>query len=222
MIQQAADVPRSVQIISRYRTLIGFAAIVGLAVGALFAVLNPPRSTSQAFVAFTAPSCPAGAICGGPMFSPGYIEGAVLKASPQGVQIAPVSGSVVEITGVAGSPVQAAAAADTAANTYVADAGTLTFLGEQPTAKILSTATVAGVTPLKQVLDDALLGAVAGLLIGAIAALAGGQSTIDPPGLPAGYDIGGPGGGAGRRSEYGMPLDQLARNFADRKTALDD
>src|SRR5580700_8132269 len=74
MNQQPPDLPRSVQIIGRYRSLIGVVALLGALVGVLLAALNPPASSSQTLVVFTAPTCPAGGICGGPAFSPAFIE----------------------------------------------------------------------------------------------------------------------------------------------------
>ena len=41
MNQQASDLPRSVQIIGRYRTLIGLVALLGALVGVVFAVATP-------------------------------------------------------------------------------------------------------------------------------------------------------------------------------------
>ena len=70
MDQQASDVPKFVQILRRYRALIGLMAALGLLAGAVFAVLNPPVFTSQALVIFPASDCPAGAICGGPLLRP--------------------------------------------------------------------------------------------------------------------------------------------------------
>ncbi len=52
MSQQASDLPRSVQIIGRYRGLIGLVALLGALVGVVFAALNPPASTSQTLVVF--------------------------------------------------------------------------------------------------------------------------------------------------------------------------
>jgi hypothetical protein len=71
MSQQARDVPRFVQVLGRYRALIGIMAAFGLFAGAVLAALNPPVFTSQALVLFPAWPCPAGALhCGGPEFAP--------------------------------------------------------------------------------------------------------------------------------------------------------
>ena len=225
MSQQTSDLPRFVQIIGRYKILIGLVAVLGALVGAVFAALNPPGSSSRALVVFTAPSCPQGAICGGPMFSPGYIEAAVLKAFPSGVQIKVVTGTVTAVSATAGTAAQAEANANAAVRSYIADAGSLNYLGERPSARVLEPATAAtGTTPPKQVFGDALLGAVFGVLVGVIAALAGSRTTIDPVTLPRGLDVGGQVWGAGQENGYaptGIPLIQLAQEYAERQAAID-
>ena len=211
MNQRAPDLPRSVQIIGRHRALIGFVALLGALVGVVFAALNPPTSSSEALVVFTAPTCPAGAICGGAMFSPAYVEAMLLKEFPSGVQVKPVAGDVVSISVAAGTTAQAEAIADAAA----ADAGSVSYLGEHASLQILQPPTSATVTtPFKQVAGDALLGAVLGALLGIIAALAGSQTIIDSPALSRGLDIGAGDGGPGQPTRYatnGLTLGQLAR-----------
>jgi hypothetical protein len=193
MSEQVPDLPRSVQVIGRYRILVAFVAVLGFLGGIVFGALNPPVSGSKALVVFTAPSCPGGggAICGGPMFSPAYIQARVLKTLPSGVQIKPVTGNVLSVSVVAGTRAQALATAEAAARSFVAEAGSLSYMGEQPSAQIIQPATRAtGTTTPKQLLGDGLLGAVVGLLIGIIAALAGGQTSIDPVALPGGRGVG--------------------------------
>src|ERR1700722_16963553 len=114
MNQQAPDLPRSVQIVARYRGLIGLVALLGALAGIIFAALTPPASSSQAMVAFTAPTCPggAGAICGGHAFSSVYLQAMLLRQFPSGVQVPPAAGNVVSIRVAAGTIVQAEAVAD--------------------------------------------------------------------------------------------------------------
>jgi hypothetical protein len=215
MNQQPPDLPRSVQIIGRYRSLIGVVALLGALVGVLLAALNPPASSSQTLVVFTAPTCPAGAICGGPMFSPAFVDGMLLQQFPSGVQVKPVTGDVVSISVAAGTASRAAALANAAARSYIVDAGTLPYMGEYASVQILQPATsTAATTPVKQVAGDALLGAVLGALVGIIAALAGGQTLIDSPALARGLDIGSGDRGAGQPTRYatnGLTLRELAR-----------
>ena len=210
MNQQASDLPRSVQIIGRYRGLIGLVALLGALVGVVLAALNPPASSSQTLVVFQAPTCPAGAICGGPMFSPAFTEAMLLKQFPSGVQVKPVTGDVVSISVAAGTAARAEAIAHAAARTFAS-------------AQILQPATsTAAATPLKQVAGDALLGAVLGALLGIIAALAGSQTIIDSPGLPGGLDVGAGDRAAGQPTRYAtthLSLQELAREDAQRRAA---
>ena len=221
MSQQAPDLPRSVEIIGRYRALIGFVALLGAFVGLVIGALNPPASTSRALVVFSAPTCPAGAICGGAMFSPAYFQAMVLKEFPSGVQVKPVAGDVLSISVSAGTAAGAEALADAAAHSYLVDTGSMSYLGEHATARILQPATTAtGTTPLKHLAGDALLGVVIGALLGIIAALAGAQTVIDPPTLPreAGAGDGRPGQPAGY-APGGLTLRQLAREYGERTGA---
>ena len=226
MSQQTPGLSRFVQIIERYSILIGLLALLGGLAGAVFAALHPPGATSRALVVFAAPSCPAeGAICGGPMFSPKYILAGVLKEFPNGVQIELVTGSVMSVSATAGTMAQAEANADAAVRTYIAYVGSLNYLGEQPSARVLKPATAAaGTTPPKQVFGDALLGAVFGALAGAITALVSSRSTIEPVALPQGSGVGGPYLGTGQESGPApteIPLQQLAREYTARRAAGD-
>ncbi len=194
MDQQAPDLPRFVQIIGRYRTLIFFVAALGLLTGTVFAALSPSvgTGTSTERVMFTAPSCPAGAICGGPAFSPAYIRASVLGAFPSGVKITPVTGNILSITVAAGTAAQAEATAQAVARDYIVDAGSLSYMGEQPSAQVLAPATRAtGTASSRSVEGGALLGAVFGALLGLIMALVGARTTIDPLPAPRGLAVGG-------------------------------
>jgi hypothetical protein len=219
MSQQAPDVPRSVQIIARYRTLVGLMAVLGLLGGAVFAALNPPASSGQALVVFKAPSCSPGAICGGATFSPGYVAAEMASAVPAGVRIEVVTGNVLSVTATGATAAQAARSADAAARVYIVEAGSLSYLGEHPSASLVQPATASTPVSPKRLLDDALLGAVFGLLVGVIAALAAGQTIIDPVTLPPGVGVGGVPDRSGQASGYGstrFSLQQMALDYVNR------
>jgi len=217
MNQQAPDLPRSVQIIRRYRALVGVMAAAGLLAGTIFAALNSPAYTSSALVVVGSP-CPAGAICGGPAFTPADIQAGLLKAFPGGVQVKPMTGNVLSVSAVAGTAAQAEAAADAAARSYIAYVGSLNYPGEQVPAAMLNPATSATATaPPKRLFLGALLGAAFGALLGVIAALAGGRTTIDPLAPPRVLDGGEGDWGAGQVPRYastGLSLEQLAQKYA--------
>ena len=227
MSQQESNLPRSLQTLGRFKLLIGCLAALGVLGGLVFAALNPVASTtSQAQVSFTAPSwsCPPGAICGTPIFEPGYVQGKLVKMYPNGVQIKVMPGNVISVT-VNGNTAAAQAMANAVAQTYATQAGSLSYMGEQPSVTVTQQAGIATMLASpKQLFNDALLGAVAGLLVGLIAALAGGQTMIDPVTLPRQPRAGGGSGGAGRGSGYGssgFSLQQLAADQVARSGDLD-
>jgi hypothetical protein len=194
MNQQAPDLPKFVQILARYRALIALMAVLGVLGGAVFAALNPPVFTSQALVIFPASDCPAGAICGGPLFAPAWpadIGAKLLQNLPSGVQVKPVAANGLWVSASARTAAQAEAATNAAARSYFAYAQSLSYPGEQAAAQIFEPATKAtGTAPLTRLRYDLLLGALFGALLGVIAALGGGGATIDTPTVPPGYDIG--------------------------------
>lgn len=209
MSQQASDTPRFVEILGRYRALIGVMAVLGLLGGAVFAALNPPVYTSQALIQFPSFSCPAGAMCGGPAFGsdrPAYDAARSLQSLPRGVQITQLAGNVLLVSATAGTAAQAEAATAAAARSYYAYAESQSYPAGLVSAQLLEPATTAtGTTPLIRLRDDMLLGAVFGVLLGGIAALAGGAATIDSPTAPPGYDIGEERGRAGQETRQVRP-----------------
>ena len=224
MSQQESDPLRSVRIIGQYKALVGFTTLLGLLVGILFAALNPPEATtSKALVEFTAPQCPGGGICGGPAFSPGYIMAEYLKEFPGGVQITLVTGNVLSVSAVGETAAQAEATADKAAQIYITYAGSLSYMGQPASARLLQPpGTVTKPTPPKEFLGDGLLGAVFGAMAGIIAALAAGQTIIDPVALPQGPGAGGQYRAAGQQTPYAstaVSLQQMTREDAERKAA---
>jgi hypothetical protein len=193
MNQQPSDSPKFVQILGRYRALIGLMAALGLLAGAVFAALNPPVFTSQATVILPASDCPAGAICGGPLFAPdrsAYIGAKLLQTLPSGVQVKPVAANGLWVSATARTAAQAEATANAAAQSYYAYAQSLSYPGEQVVPQIEPATSATGTAPLIRLRIDLLLGALFGALLGVIAALGGGGATIDTPNAPPGYDTG--------------------------------
>jgi hypothetical protein len=208
MSQQPSNLPRFVQIVGRYRVLVAVMALFGALAGAVVAALSTSASTSQTMVMFKAPTCPAGAICGGPMFSPAYIKAALGREFGSAVRVKPLDGNVLSISVTAGSLARAQYLAEAASVSFISDAGSVTYMGQTPTASVLGPelTTVTRPIPLKRVADDVLFGLLAGAVVGLVAALAGGQTLIDPPALPRWLDA----NGQYREGQRGIPLFQLA------------
>ena len=225
MSQPTSDLPRFVQIIVQYRALVGIMAMLGLLGGAVFAALNPPVFTSQALVRLPAMSCPAGSICGGPMFAHDYLGTRLLRSVPADARMEPLPGDVLLVSATAGTPAQAEAIANAAGRVYLAYEDSLNYSGAQASAPVLEPATKAtGTAPQIRVLADALLGAVFGALLGVIAALAGSGAIIDtlaaPPVFGASEEDQRAGPEPGPASG-GVPLEQLAREYLRSKAAGD-
>jgi hypothetical protein len=226
MSQQASNLPRPVQIIGQYKILIGMMALLGLLAGAVFAALDPPGSDSQAAVVFIAPSCPAGAVCGGPAFSLPYAEVGWLKANPGEVRVKAEAGNVLSVSVVAGTAAEATALAEAAGRSYLAYAGSLSYLGEHASAKFIEAPGAASepASP-KHLLDGALLGVLFGALAGIIAALAAGQTIIDPVTLRERLGVGEGARGPDPETGYastGIPLEQLALEHSRQRAAGDE
>jgi hypothetical protein len=220
--QLASDLPRLMQIIGRYRALVGVMAVLGLLAGAVFAAFNPPVFTSQALILFT-PSCPAGAICGGPLFVSDDIGSSLLPPLPGGVRIEPLAGNVLSVSDTASTAARAEATANAAAHSYLVYYDSLIYSSGQTSVPALDRATrVTGTAPLIRLRDDALLGAVLGALLGVIAALAGSGATIDTPAAPPGFDVGEGRGTSRPATSYastGVSLEQLALGYRRLPTA---
>ncbi|MGH3189243.1 MAG: hypothetical protein ACRDPY_26350 [Streptosporangiaceae bacterium] len=223
MNQQPADLPRFVQVIGQYRTLVRIMAVLGLLGGVVFAALNPPVFTSRALVMYQ-PVCPVGSICGGPEFALNSGPAKPPATLPIGARAKPAAGNVLTVSAVGGTAAQAEAAADAAAR-QIAGAGPLSYQGEPVSGVAIEPATTAAGTP-QQLFGDAVRGAVLGVLLGILVALAASRTTIDSMTAPrgAGFRAGEEDKATGRGAGYaptGVWLSDLAREHVERQTALD-
>jgi capsular polysaccharide biosynthesis protein len=198
MSQQNLDLRRSVQIARRHKKLIGAVAALGLLIGVGYAFLRPPllssvtlvvladsssaQSTSQASstgvdsaiatqeVIATSDPVLAEAL---PQISPTMS----LQTLQNRISVASVdSSNVLSFTGMGTSAGQAEATANAVANSYVAYVGAATSDGVHAAAKVIEPATTAAGRKLpEQMVIYALLGALAGAVVGFIIALALGR-----------------------------------------------
>lgn len=182
MSQQTPYAPRWARVIGRSGTLIGILAVLGGLAGAVFGALGTQTYMTAQTVLVATPTCAAaGAICGGPAFSSGTTQ----TWSVQGGQVNAGSSAVGSVTlrSFGGSAAQAQSLARSAAMNYIVAENAQSYPMATAVVQLGPSATSAiGTPPGKKVLGDVLLGLVCGALAGALAALAGSRTTIDPLG----------------------------------------
>jgi capsular polysaccharide biosynthesis protein len=199
MSDQALDLRRSAQIVRRHKILVSVVAGLGLVAGAGYGVHKPPMLTSQALVvlpqsaqniAQSAAAATNGAvdpytatqevIAG----SSQVLSGALPDIHPamsldelrSDVQVGSVTPYIISVSAKGKVAAGAEATANAVAHSYIRYIGSPGSPGGQVPAHLLEPATsAAGPTPLMQLVVDALLGAVGGAVMGAIAALAIGR-----------------------------------------------
>jgi capsular polysaccharide biosynthesis protein len=179
MSEQALDLRRSIRIVWRYKALLGMAAAAGLLAGLAFAVLRPPLFTSRALVVlsssasrtigtqvFIADSYPVLTRAAGQLQPPVPLE--TLRGR---VQASRLSSQIITISAQGTSSAQAEQTANAVAHSYVVYVSSAADPIVRVPARTLQLATTASRTsvPLR-LLTSGVLGALAGLLAGAIAA----------------------------------------------------
>jgi capsular polysaccharide biosynthesis protein len=199
MSQQALDLRRSIQIVRRHRLLMGITVAVGLLAGGAYAVLNPPLVTSTALVLLP-PSGQAalnGAQSAGSGGSDPYTQtqeiiaktnpvllGALAHIRPatslnglrDAIEVGSETPYIISISVKEKTAADAAVTANAVAESYINYIGSPHNPGGALLAELVQSATSAtGSGGLKRLITYAiyaLIGAVFGALLGAIAALA--------------------------------------------------
>jgi capsular polysaccharide biosynthesis protein len=180
MSDQTLDLRRSLQILRRHKIFVAASAVLGLAAGVGFTVLSTPMLTSNALVVlpssvhdistqvFIATSDPVLARA---------LRTVDLSGSPQtlrsSIQVRNLTSNIISISAPGKTAAQAERTADAVADSYVAYVNSPSRPGPRVQARILQPALDAtGPTKLKRELTYGALGALAGLLIGAVILLA--------------------------------------------------
>ena len=179
MSAQALDLATSLRILRQHKPIVGIVAALGLVAGVAFAIIKPPMFTSQVEVAlpssyniatqvFVASSSsvltPALRQLGSPMS---------LQALRARVRSKSLTPTIVSISAQGKTPAQAEDIANAVANSYIAFVASTRSPGVRTRAAVLQPATSATGTPLNdRLFVTGLIGALLGLLIGAIAVLA--------------------------------------------------
>jgi capsular polysaccharide biosynthesis protein len=194
MSQQALNLRRSVQIVLRHRVLMAVAIILGILVGAAYGKLDPPKMTSTALVVLPQPAQSAQANADAGTGTDPYtateeviagstrvLSGALPDVRPsvsliqlrRELQIGSLTDYVISISASVATAADAEATANAVANSYISYIGSAESPGGRVPAQLLEPAsTAAGLQPLEVLIIDALIGALSGLLLGAIIALA--------------------------------------------------
>jgi capsular polysaccharide biosynthesis protein len=197
MSQQAVDLRRSIQLVRRHKILVGGVLLLGIAAGGAYAVVRPASVTSTALVALPPPaqSEPAASTGGTDPYTATqeFIAGSyqvLLNALPNvrpamslaqlrhDIQVGSPAADIVSITATGKNAADAEATANAVANSDIAYLGSPKSPVGHLLASLIEPATSAGgPAPIKRMVIFGLLGALAGFLIGAIAAIAIGRNS---------------------------------------------
>jgi capsular polysaccharide biosynthesis protein len=196
MSQQALDLQRSVQIVRRHKVFM--AVVVGLAIlgGAAYAVLKPPMVTSTALIALptstnsqsvtttsgTDPFTATQEVVAG---SYQVLSGALPHVRPamsltdlhNNIQVGSPSPDIISVTAQGKNAADAKASANAVADSYVSYVNSPHSAVGRITAQLLEPASSAsGPSPTGRTIIYALVGGLAGVLIGVIIVLAIGRN----------------------------------------------
>jgi capsular polysaccharide biosynthesis protein len=193
MSQQALDLRSSIQAVRRHSRLFGAIIVLGLLLGAVYAVLSPPQITSQALVVLPEAATQTtqqtangneNSVVSTQVVVAGsgvVLADALPHISPpvslqtllSGVQVTNPAGSILSISAVGSNAAEAEAIANAVANSYIAyTTSTGSAAGAVP-ARMLQPATSATASKLpERIAIYGLLGAIAGVIVGFIVAIA--------------------------------------------------
>jgi capsular polysaccharide biosynthesis protein len=194
MTQKAVDLRRSGQIVRRHKLVVVIVVILGIAAGAAYAVLNPPAMTSIALVALQPPASSSSTQQQAPAngldpftatqevvaASNPVLQGALPAARPamslsqlrRNVQVGSPATDIISVTANGKSAGDAEATANAVANSYVAYVSSSSSpVGHVSARELAPAITATGSSPVERMVTYALLGALAGLIIGSLAVL---------------------------------------------------
>lgn len=204
MSQQALNLRRSVQIVRRHRKLFAAITILGLLIGAAYAVLKPPSLSSTALVVLPGQGQQAAASSTGNSGTGGSSNGESsfiatqvviagsdsvlshalphvrpamsLQALAGRIHTANLAGNIISISAAGGTASQAEATANAVASSYIAYIGTSASPVGRVPASILESATSAtGPRQPERIALFGLVGLLAGALVGFVVSLAIGR-----------------------------------------------
>ena len=196
MSQQALDLRRFVQIVRRYKVLVGFVLVLGLVAGGAYAGRNPASYTSTALVVLPQAGQNGAAeangqvdpytatqevIAGGNQVlsgaRPNIHPTVSLIALRRDIHVGSVTPYIISISAKSNTAGNAEATANAVANSYISYIGSSRSPVGRVAAELLQPAvTAAGSSRVKQIAIFALIGAMFGAAIGIVIALAIGRA----------------------------------------------
>ena len=196
MSQQTLNLHRSVQIVRRHRLLVGIVIALGILAGGAYAVLKPPLVTSTAEVLLSqsgqAAQTGAQAVANGSVDPFTATQEVIAKSTPvlqsalpdvrpamsiiqlrRDIQVGSLTPYIISISAQAKAGGAATTTANAVANSYIHFVGSASNAGGPISASMLQLATVApGTGLIEHTAIYVVLGAIFGLLIGSVIALA--------------------------------------------------
>lgn len=183
MSPQQMDLRRSFSLIRRRKRVVGAAVGLGIAAGAVFAVLSPPMMTSKALVVLpgAAPNVATEVVIAS---STPVLQGALPYVTPsmsltqlrKEVQVQDLSDDILQISAMGRTASQAETNATAVANSYISYIGSTSSPVGRLNVRVLQAASSAtGTSPMTRWAISCLTGGLGGALVGVIAALAFGR-----------------------------------------------
>jgi capsular polysaccharide biosynthesis protein len=180
MSGQALDLRRSARIVRQHRALVGVIAVLGLLIGAGYALFNPPVKTSTALIVLPVSSHEVATQVvvaqSQPVLSaalPGIHPSTTVTALQNHLQIKSLTGNLISVTATGSSPAQAESSANAVARSFIAYLVSGNSAVGHVRANLVAPASNAtGSSLLVRLVMLAVVGAIIGALAGAVAALA--------------------------------------------------
>jgi capsular polysaccharide biosynthesis protein len=183
MSGQALDLRGSAQIVRRYRALVGTVALLGLLLGAGYAVLKPPMKSANALVVLPVSNREIATQVVVARSEP-VLSGALASISPKtsvadlrnAVLTKSLTGNLVSITATGSTATAAESAANGVADSFISYLSSGVSAVGHVQAKLVAPANTATGSSLSiRLALMAVIGAITGAVLGAIAALAIGR-----------------------------------------------
>lgn len=195
MSQQALDLHRSVQLVRRHRLLVGVMVLIGIVMGCAYSILTPPLLTATALVVFpqtTQSAAAAAAAANGATGTftstleviatsnqvladalPNVRPAMSLDTLRRMVDVGSATNSIITVGAEGKTAADAEATANALASSYIkyVDAPT-SPIGNQSAGLLQAATSASGTSPIEALIVTGFLGGLAGLLIGAIVAVA--------------------------------------------------